>query len=134
MTTTTEPTPLPAVDLEERFSRFSELWMPKRIATVNDYDVRIAKIKGEFVWHSHPETDEFFLVVRGRLTIKMRAPGQAAENTVSLEPGQIFVVPRGTEHCPVAAEETWMLMFEPGATRNTGDHGGERTTAPEDLM
>lgn len=71
--------------------------------------------------------------VRGNLTIRMRAPEQPAESAVSLAPGQAFVVPRGIEHCPVATEETWMLMFEPSATRNTGDHGGERTTDPDDL-
>lgn len=132
MTTTTDPAHA-AIDLKERFSRFTDQWAPRRIATVNDYDVRIAKVRGEFVWHSHPETDEFFLVVSGRLVIKMRALDGAGEHEVALSPGQIFVVPRGTEHCPVADEETSILMFEPTSTLNTGDSGGDRTKEPEDL-
>ena len=131
--TTTDPAHGPAIDLEERFSRFNDQWAPRRIATVNDYDVRIAKVQGEFVWHSHPETDEFFLVVSGRLVIKMRALSGAGEHEVALSPGQMFVVPRGTEHCPVADEETSILMFEPTSTPNTGDSGGNRTKEPEDL-
>lgn len=122
------------IDLDERFSRFTQQWVPKRIATVNDYDVRIAKMQGEFVWHSHPDTDEFFLVVDGHLTIRLRVPGsESTTHDVSLAPGQIFVVPRGIEHCPVAAEEAAVLMFEPTDTPNTGDTGGELTREPDDL-
>jgi mannose-6-phosphate isomerase-like protein (cupin superfamily) len=124
-----------AIDLAERLSRFTEQWVPKRIATVNDYDVRIVKVHGEFVWHSHPDTDEFFLVIDGLLTIRLRAPGgdSAGEHEVTVGPGQIYVVRAGVEHCPVAADETAFLMFEPTGTPNTGDAGGDRTREPEDL-
>jgi mannose-6-phosphate isomerase-like protein (cupin superfamily) len=123
-----------AIGLAERFGRFTEQWAPQRIATVNDYDVRIAKVQGEFVWHAHPETDEFFLVVDGVLTIRLRDPEHDDEETrVTVGAGEIFVVPRGVEHCPVAVEETRILMFEPTETRNTGDTGGERTRDPDDL-
>jgi mannose-6-phosphate isomerase-like protein (cupin superfamily) len=126
--------PTSAIDLEERLSRFDEQWAPKRIATVNDYDVRIAKVQGEFVWHTHPDTDEFFLVVDGHLTIRLRTAGDdASVHEVELDPGQIFVVPRGMEHCPTAVGETAILMFEPSSTMNTGDAGGERTRDPDDL-
>jgi mannose-6-phosphate isomerase-like protein (cupin superfamily) len=115
-------------------SRFTDHWAPKRIATVNDYDVRIAKLQGEFVWHAHPDTDEFFLVVDGHLTIRLRAAGdEASVHEVDLDPGQIYVVPRGVEHCPTATDEAAILMFEPTSTLNTGDAGGERTRDPDDL-
>lgn len=131
MASVAQPAP---IDLAERFSRFAEQWAPKRIASVNDYDVRIAKVQGEFVWHSHPDTDEFFLVVDGHLTIRLRTPeGEGEANEVSLAPGQVFVVPRGVEHCPVATEETSILMFEPRGTPNTGDTGGDRTREPDEL-
>lgn len=126
--------PASAIDLNERLSRFTDQWAPKRIATVNDYDVRIAKVQGEFVWHTHADTDEFFLVIDGSLTIRLRAAGdETSVREVELEPGQIFVVPRGVEHCPTAAEEAAILMFEPTGTLNTGDAGGERTRDPDDL-
>lgn len=124
----------PAIVLAECFSRFEEQWAPKQIASVNDYDVRIAKVQGEFVWHRHPDTDEFFLVIKGDLAIRLRHPEDSdTVQEVSLTPGQIFVVPRGMEHCPTAAEETWTLMFEPTRTPNTGDAGGERTREPQPL-
>lgn len=127
-------TPSSAIDVAQCFSRFTDQWVPKRIASVNDYDVRIAKVQGEFVWHAHPDTDEFFLVVDGQLTIRLRTAGEESSvREVSLGPGQIFVVPRGVEHCPTAAEETQILMFEPTSTANTGDAGGERTRHPEEL-
>jgi mannose-6-phosphate isomerase-like protein (cupin superfamily) len=126
--------PISAIDIQERLSRFTDQWAPKRIATVNDYDVRIAKVEGEFVWHTHADTDEFFLVVDGHLTIRLRAAGDTDDvHEVELDPGQIFVVPRGVEHCPTAARETAILMFEPTTTVNTGDAGGERTRDPDDL-
>jgi mannose-6-phosphate isomerase-like protein (cupin superfamily) len=133
MTTDPEPAANPApIDLTERFSRFTEQWAPKRIATVNDYDVRIAKVQGEFVWHTHPDTDEFFFVVAGDLTIRLRTV-EYGEQEVSLAPGQLYVVPRGVEHCPVAADEASILMFEPSGEPNTGDVGGERTREPAEL-
>ena len=111
------------VDLRERLSLFSEHWSPKVVATLNDYEVKVVKVKGEFVWHSHPDTDELFLVVDGTLTIRL------PDGEVSLGPGQLFVVPRGVEHCPVAAHEASLVLVEPTGVVNTGDAGGELTAA-----
>ncbi|MFH8615608.1 cupin domain-containing protein [Streptomyces sp. NPDC017979] len=116
-----------AVNIAHKLSLFNDLWAQKKIADVNDYEVKLAKLKGEFVWHSHPDTDELFLVVSGRLTIRLR------EGDVVLGPGELFVVPRGAEHCPVADEETAILLLEPKGTPNTGDAGGPLTKAPQPL-
>ena len=114
-----------AVDIAAAFSRFTDQWQPHTIARLNDYDVRIAKVRGEFTWHIHPETDEFFLVVAGTLTIQLR------DGDVTLTPGQLYVVPKGVEHCPKADTECQILMVEPTATVNTGDRPpNEFTTAP----
>jgi mannose-6-phosphate isomerase-like protein (cupin superfamily) len=115
------------VNLAEKLSQFSELWSQKKVAVLNDYEVKLAKLKGEFVWHTHEDTDELFLVISGRLTIQLR------KADVVLEPGELFVVPRGVEHCPVADEETAILLFEPAGTINTGDAGGPMTKAAEIL-
>ena len=115
------------VNLDAMLARFAEHWSPKRIAQVNNYDVRIVKVQGEFTWHTHPDTDEFFLVLGGRLTIQMR------DGDVVLGPRELFVVPRGTEHCPRADTETALLLFEPGDVVNTGDAGGELTAEVEQL-
>ncbi len=109
------------VNLTQKFSLISEQWDPKIIAQLNDYQVKIAKIQGEFVWHSHPETDEIFLVVDGKLTIHLR------DGDLYLEPGEMCVIPSGVEHKPAAEKECQILMVEPAGTRNTGDAGGERT-------
>ncbi|MGB2957157.1 MAG: cupin domain-containing protein [Anaerolineales bacterium] len=109
------------VNLTQKFSLISEQWDPKIIAQLNDYQVKIAKIRGEFVWHSHPETDEIFLVVDGKLTIHLQ------DKDLHLEPGEMCVIPCGVEHKPSAEEECQILMVEPAGTRNTGDAGGERT-------
>lgn len=109
------------VNLTEKFSLITEQWDPKIIAQLNDYQVKIAKIQGEFVWHSHPETDEVFLVVNGKLTIYLR------DGDLHLEPGEMCVIPSGVEHKPAAEEECQILMVEPAGTQNTGDAGGERT-------
>lgn len=106
--------PVP-VDLAEKFSAFSEHWSPKIVAEYNGNDVLIAKVQGEFVWHSHPDTDDFFLVLKGKRRIEMR------DGDVVLGPGQLFVVPKGVEHRPVAEEETHILLIEPAGTPNTGD-------------
>ncbi|TWG99675.1 mannose-6-phosphate isomerase-like protein (cupin superfamily) [Mesorhizobium sp. J18] len=103
------------VNLAQKLSLFSEHWSPKIVAAYNGNDVIVVKVKGEFVWHSHPETDDFFLVLKGRLTIRMR------EGDVTLGPGELYVVPKGVEHCPVAEEETHLLLIEPAGTPNTGD-------------
>ncbi|MEU9606958.1 cupin domain-containing protein [Streptomyces sp. NPDC048057] len=114
-----------AVNIAHKLSLFNDLWAQKKIADVNDYEVKLAKVGGEFVWHSHPDTDELFLVISGRLTIRLR------DGDVTLDPGELFVVPRGAEHCPVAEEETAILLLEPKDTPNTGDAGGPLTRAPE---
>jgi len=113
------------VDLRDKLSLFSEHWSPKVVATLNDYEVKVVKVKGEFVWHSHTDTDELFLVVDGSLTIRL------PDGDAVLGPGQLFVVPRGVEHCPVAAEEAALLLIEPAGVVNTGEAGGE-LTAPQD--
>ena len=117
-----------AVDLERKLSLFTELWSPKVIARVNDYDVKVVKVKGEFVWHRHEGTDELFLVLRGRLRIQMR------EGAVEIGPGQMYVVPKGVEHCPVADEETHALLLEPRGVVNTGDVGGDLTATHDESM
>ena len=108
----------PVVDLRDKLSLFSEHWSPKVVATMNDYEVKVVKVKGEFVWHSHADTDELFLVVDGTLTI------QLPDGDVILGPGQLFVVPRGVEHCPVAAEEASIAAHRAGRSRQ--HRGGRR--------
>lgn len=103
------------VDLHGKLSGFAELWSPRIVADFNGHDVMVVKVKGTFVWHSHPETDDFFLVLRGRLRIELR------DGAVDLGPGQMYVVPKGVEHRPVAEEETHLLLIEPAGTPNTGD-------------
>ncbi|WP_432930063.1 cupin domain-containing protein [Microbispora sp. CA-135349] len=115
------------INIAHKLSQFDELWTQKKIAGLNDYEIKLAKLKGEFVWHTHPETDELFVVVSGRLTIRLR------EGDVVLEPGELYVVPRGVEHCPVAEEETAVMLVEPTGTLNTGDAGGPMTKAAEPL-
>ena len=105
----------------------SEHWSPRTVAVVNDYDVRVVKVKGEFASHRHAETDEFFLVLSGQLTIRM----ESAE--VVLNPGDTYVVPRGVVHRPCAEVETTLLLFEPSETVNTGDSPGEMT-APRTVV
>ena len=108
-------------------ARFSEHWAPKKIAEINDYDVKIVKVQGEFTWHRHHDTDEFFLVIDGELTIALR------DRDVVLRPGELFVVPRGAEHCPRAQSETAVLLLEPRGTVNTGDAGGDMTAQLQTL-
>jgi mannose-6-phosphate isomerase-like protein (cupin superfamily) len=102
-------------NLDAAFERFDELWAPRVIARVNDYEVRIAKVEGDHAWHVHHDTDEFFLCLAGRFSIEMR------ERTVELGPGDTFTVPRGVEHFPHADAATRILMFEPTGTPTTGD-------------
>ena len=113
------------VNLHDKLSRFDAHWSPKIVADMNDYHVKVVKVQGEFVWHMHDETDELFLVLKGRLTIKQR------DGDVTLEEGELYVVPRGVEHMPVAADECHILLLEPAGTINTGDAGGERTAQDE---
>lgn len=104
-----------AVDLANVLATVEQAWSPRTVAVLNDYDVRVAKTMGEFTWHSHPDTDEFFLVLRGRLTIRLDS------GDVDLGPGQVYVVPRGVRHQPVSVEGAEILLVEPSATVNTGD-------------
>ena len=112
-----------AINLEKKFGKFSEHWSPKIVAQMNDYHFKIAKIQGEFIWHDHPETDEVFILLKGRLEIQFRA------GSVLLSEGEMFVVPKGLEHKPVAAQECHILLVEPAGTVNTGDVVNERTTS-----
>ncbi len=107
------------INLAERFARFSEQWSPKIVGGLNDYDIKIAKVQGEFTWHAHDDTDELFLVVDGRLRIALDG-----RDDVVLEPGEVFVVPRGLQHRPSAEVETQIVMLEPRGTSNTGDDSG----------
>lgn len=111
------------VDLAAALATFHEAWQPRTVAVLNDYDVRVAKTLGEFTWHSHPDTDELFLVVKGTLTIRMEA------GDVTLGPGQLYVVPRGVRHQPVSSEGAEIVLVEPSATVNTGDSPGALTAA-----
>jgi mannose-6-phosphate isomerase-like protein (cupin superfamily) len=111
------------IHLQEKLTKFSEHWSPKIIAQMNDYHFKVAKVEGEFVWHEHPETDEVFLVLRGELEIQFR------EGAVLLREGDLFVVPRGVEHKPVAQKECHILLVEPAGTVNTGEVVNERTAA-----
>jgi mannose-6-phosphate isomerase-like protein (cupin superfamily) len=103
------------VDLAEKLATFAEHWQPRTVAEFNGHDVMVVKAQGEFVWHKHDETDDFFLVLRGELTIELR------DGSVTLRPGQLFVVPKGVEHRPVAKEEVHLLLIEPSGTPNTGN-------------
>lgn len=107
-------TPRP-INLAEKLATFKEHWQPRVVGQFNGHDLMVVKIKGEFVWHSHDHTDDFFLVLQGRITIRLR------DGDVSLGPGELFVVPRGAEHCPYAEEEAHLLLIEASGTPNTGD-------------
>src|SRR3954469_23593050 len=115
------------VNLAEKLSRLDEPFVPGIVGYLNDYKLVAVKVKGEFVWHKHDETDDFFLVLDGRLTIQLR------DRDVELGPGELFVVPRGVEHCPRADEEVSLLLIEPSGTVNTGDAGGPLTTTAEPI-
>jgi mannose-6-phosphate isomerase-like protein (cupin superfamily) len=110
-----------AIDTGAVLSSITELWSPRTVAVMNDYDVRLVKVQGEFTRHSHPETDELFFLLSGRLTIKLD------DHDVELTPGQLFVVPRGLYHQPVANDGAEVLLFEPSTTVNTGDTPSELT-------
>ena len=109
------------VSLARKLSLFSDHWSPRIVAEVNDFHVKLVKLQGEFVWHSHEREDELFLVLKGSLRMKLR------DRVIDVEPGEFIVIPRGTEHCPAAAEEVHLLLLEPKSTVNTGTAGGERT-------
>jgi mannose-6-phosphate isomerase-like protein (cupin superfamily) len=110
-----------ATNINAVLASIDKHWSPRTVAVVNDYDVRVVKVQGEFTRHSHPETDEFFLVLSGRLGIR------TDQGDVTLEEGDLHVVPQGAYHQPYAADETTLLLFEPSATVNTGDTPSEFT-------
>jgi len=116
------------VNLDERFSMFTERWSPKVVARLNDYEIKIVRIQGEFVWHTHDDTDELFLVLAGELTIRLR------DGDVVLSAGEMYVVPRGVEHRPVASDEVQAVLIEPTGVVNTGDAGGPLTAGYDDSL
>jgi mannose-6-phosphate isomerase-like protein (cupin superfamily) len=113
------------VNLAEKLATFSEHWQPRTVAQYNGNDIMVVRLLGEFTWHKHDETDDFFLVLKGRLVIEL------VDRSVSLGPGELFVVPRGVEHRPVAREEVHLLLIEPSGTPNTGDPA---TAAPRRVI
>ena len=114
------------VNFQKKFGLFSEQWQPKVVAEMNDYQFKVVKLQGDFVWHDHADTDETFIVIEGQLKIDFR------DGHVNLSAGEMFVVPRGIEHKPFAEHEVKLLLIEPRGVLNTGDEGGERT-ATNDL-
>lgn len=115
-----------AINLRDKLAKFSDHWAPKVIAEMNDYQFKLVKIQGEFVWHSHADTDEVFIVVEGEMTIQLR------DRSVHLKAGEMFVVPKGVEHKPAAQAECKVMLVEPRGVVNTGDAGGTYT-APNDV-
>ena len=113
------------VNLSEKLATFNEYWQPRTVGMFNGHDLRVVKLKGEFVWHKHEDTDDFFLVLQGHVTIQLR------DGNVELGPGEMFVVPQGVEHCPLAREEAQVLLIERTGTPNTGDAG---TAAPRRVI
>lgn len=116
------------VNLDDKFGQFSEYWSPKVVGELNGQEVRLVKLKGEFVWHSHEHEDEMFLVHEGRLRMEFR------DRVVELEAGEFLIVPRGVEHRPVAEGEVEVVLFEPASVVNTGDNSGERTVESLDRI
>ena len=114
------------INFAQKYGLFTEQWQPKVVAELNDYQFKIVRIEGDFIWHDHPETDETFIVLEGTLRIDFR------DGAVSIGPGEMYVVPKGVEHKPYAETEVRMLLIEPRGTLNTGHEGGERT-AQNDL-
>jgi mannose-6-phosphate isomerase-like protein (cupin superfamily) len=113
------------INLSQKFNLFHEHWSPRIVGELNDSYVKLAKLKGEFVWHKHDEEDELFLVVKGKLLIKLR------DRDLWIGEGEFVIIPKGVEHCPVAEEEVQVLLLEPKSTRNTGDVENERTVDAE---
>ena len=103
------------INLAQKLATFTEHWQPRTVGQFNGHDLMVVKVKGEFVWHKHEDTDDFFMVLKGQITIQMH------EGNVTLGPGEVFVVPKGVEHRPVAEEEAHLLLIEPSGTPNTGD-------------
>ena len=114
-----------AINLAEKLATFSDYWQPRTVGQFNGHDLMVAKVKGEFNWHKHESTDDLFLVLKGRITIQMR------DGDVTLGPGELFVVPEGVEHRPIAEEEAHILLIEPCGTPNTGN---AETAAPRRVI
>lgn len=110
-----------AINFAEKLGQIHEQWQPRVLAELNDYQIKIVRIEGDFIWHDHPETDEAFIVLEGSLRIDFR------DGSVTVGPGEMFVVPKGKEHKPFAEKEVRMLLIEPRGTLNTGHEGGART-------
>ena len=119
------PVSLRKVVLAEKLALVTDFWSPKAVGAVNDFHVKLVKLKGEFIWHAHEAEDELFLVLQGRLRMQFR------DREIVVEAGELIVVPHGMEHRPVADEETQVLLFEPKSTVNTGTAGGDRTREVE---
>jgi mannose-6-phosphate isomerase-like protein (cupin superfamily) len=109
------------VNIAQKFELFKETWSPRIVGELNDAYVKLAKLHGEFVWHQHENEDEMFLIVKGKLLIKLR------DRELSLQEGEFVIIPKGVEHCPVAEEEVQVMLLEPRSTLNTGDQNNERT-------
>lgn len=118
--------PYQSINLLQKLSLVSEQWSPRVVAEMNSYQFKVVRIQGDFIWHSHPETDETFLVLEGTLRIDFR------DGSVTLKAGELYVVPKGVEHKPYTEEEVKLLLIEPRGVLNTGQEGGERT-APNDV-
>ncbi len=116
------------VNIEDKFSQFDEHWQPKIVGELNGQYVKLAKLKGEFVWHQHETEDEMFMVIKGQLLIKLR------DRDVILNPGEFFIIPRGVEHIPIAEDEVEVMLFEPKSVVNTGDIQDERTLDTSEFL
>ena len=114
-----------AINLAQKLATFADHWQPRTVGQFNGHDLMVVKVKGEFVWHKHDDTDDFFLVLDGRVTIRLR------DGDVTLGPGELFVVPKGVEHCPYAEDEAHLLLIEPTGTPNTGN---TETAAPRQII
>ena len=114
-------TKMEKVNLNEKFGLFNDHWSPKIVGELNGQEVKLAKLKGEFVWHDHANEDEMFFIVKGVLKLEFR------DKTIELHPGEMLVVPKGVEHKPIAEEEVWVMLFEPAAIKHTGDVQHELT-------
>ena len=119
--------PYTAINFQQKLSLFTEQWTPKVVAEMNDYQFKMVKLQGDFVWHSHEHTDEAFLVLEGQLRIDFR------DGAVEIGPGEMYIVPKAVEHKPFAAEEVKLLLIEPRGVLNTGDHQPSELTAVNDV-
>lgn len=116
------------IDIEDKLSQFDEYWSPKVVGELNGQLVKLAKLKGEFVWHHHKEEDELFMVIKGELTIRLK------DQTIQLKKGQFFIIPKGVEHLPIAKEECHVMLFEPKSVLNTGNVINEKTVNKLDKL